>query len=61
MSGINQNPITALVQDVASFLVQIGERFIYVWQVLAGIGNILFAAQEISYTPFFMGVIRISH
>jgi hypothetical protein len=47
MSGNNQNPITALVQEVASFLAQIGEQFIYVGQVLAGIGNVLFAAGSI--------------
>jgi hypothetical protein len=52
MSGNNQNPITALVQEVARFRAQIGEQFIYVGQVLAGIGNVLFAAGNI-LSPFF--------
>jgi hypothetical protein len=43
----NQNHIPALIQEAADFLVQIGEHLSYAGQVLASIGDGLFAVGQI--------------
>ena len=42
----NQNPTSTLVQEVASFPMQKGQEFIHVGQILASIGNCLFALEN---------------